>query len=99
MPRQKGSKNKVTQEVKDRLVNLIDECMNSIDVNMLTDDQKIKLIQISLHYVTPKLRSVVQKQEEIPEQPLFVDVFDRNKETDEFEVTNRYEYTLPGISR
>tara|TARA_B100002019_G_C20946846_1_gene439565 strand:+ start:280 stop:546 length:267 start_codon:yes stop_codon:yes gene_type:complete len=87
MPRQKGSKNKVTQEVKDRLVNLIDECMNSIDVNMLTDDQKIKLIQISLHYVTPKLRSVVQKKEEIPEQPLFVDVLDRNKETDEFEVT------------
>ena len=87
MPRPKGSKNKVTQEVKDRLVNLIDECMNSIDVNMLTDDQKIKLIQISLHYVTPKLRSVVQKKEEIPEQPLFVDVLDRNKETDEFEVT------------
>ena len=84
MPRPKGSKNKVTQEVKDRLVNLIDECMNSIDVNMLTDDQKIKLIQISLHYVTPKLRSVVQKKEEIPEQPLFVDVLDRNKETDEF---------------
>ena len=44
MPRQKGSKNKVTTEVKERLVNLIDECMNSIDVNMLTDDQKIKLI-------------------------------------------------------
>ena len=30
MPRQKGSKNKVTTEVKERLVNLIDECINSI---------------------------------------------------------------------
>ena len=98
MPRKKGSTNKLTKDVKERLVNLIDDCVNSIDVNMLTDDQKIKLIQISLHYVTPKLRSVVQKKEEIPEQPLFVDVLDRNKETDEFEVTNRYEYSIPSIS-
>ena len=96
MPRQKGSKNKVTQEVKDRLVNLIDECINSIEVNNLSIDQKLKLLQLSLHYVVPKLRGIVDKKEEIPEQPLFIDVLDRNEETDNFEVTNRYEYSLLG---
>ena len=30
MGRPKGSSNKVTTEVKERLVNLIDECINSI---------------------------------------------------------------------
>ena len=53
-------------------------------------------MQLSLHYVVPKLRGIVDKKEEIPEQPLFIDVLDRNEETDNFEVTNRYEYSLPG---
>ena len=80
MPRQKGSKNKVTTEVKERLVNLIDECINSIGVEELSIDQKLKLLQLSLHYVVPKLRGIVDKKEEIPEQPLFIDVLERNEE-------------------
>ena len=96
MPRQKGSKNKVTTEVKERLVNLIDECINSIGVNNLSIDQKLQLLQLSLHYVVPKLRGIEDKKEEIPEQPLFIDVLERNEETDKIEVTNRYEYSLPG---
>ena len=96
MPRQKGSKNKVTTEVKERLVNLIDECINSIGVEELSIDQKLQLLQLSLHYVVPKLRGIVDKKEEIPEQPLFIDVLERNEETDKIEVTNRYEYSLPG---
>lgn len=44
----------------------------------------------------PKLRGIVDKKEEIPEQPLFIDVLERNEETDKIEVTNRYEYSLLG---
>ena len=49
MPRPKGSQNKVTTEVKEQLQNLIDEVVNSIDVNSMTTDQKLKLLQLSLH--------------------------------------------------
>ena len=97
MPRPKGSKNKVTQEVKDRLVNLIDECMNSIGVEELSIDQKLKLLQLSLHYVVPKLRGIIDKKEEVAEQPLFIEVYDRDKETDEFVITDTYERTIPGV--
>jgi hypothetical protein len=33
MPRSKGSQNKITKEVKEQLLNLIDEVMNRIDVD------------------------------------------------------------------
>ena len=57
MPRPKGSQNKLTTEVKKQLQSLIDEVMNSIDVDSMTTDQKLKLLQLSLLYVLPKLRS------------------------------------------
>ena len=97
MPRQKGSKNKVTQEVKERLVNLIDECINSIGVEELSIDQKLKLLQLSLHYEVPKLRGIIDKKEEVAEQPLFIEVYDSDKETDEFVVTDTYERTIPRV--
>ena len=80
MPRQKGSKNKVTTEVKERLVNLIDEWKNSIGVEELSIDQKLKLLQLPLHYVVPKLRGIIDKKEEVAEQPPCVDVLNRNFE-------------------
>ena len=35
--------------------------MNRIDVDSMTTDQKLKLLQLSLHYVLPKLRSTETK--------------------------------------
>lgn len=97
MGRPKGSSNKVTTEVKERLVNLIDECINSIGVEELSIDQKLKLLQLSLHYVVPKLRGIIDKKEEVAEQPLFIEVYDRVKETDEFVVTDTYERTISRV--
>ena len=45
MPRPKGSKNKLTTEVKAQLQNLIDTVVNRIDVDSMTTDQKLKLLQ------------------------------------------------------
>ena len=56
MARPKGSTNKITTEVKEQLQNLIDEVVNSIDVNSMDTNQKLKLLQLSLHCVLPKLR-------------------------------------------
>jgi hypothetical protein len=57
MARPKGSTNKITTEVKKQIQNLIDNFVNRIDVDAMTIDQKLKLLQLSLHYVLPKLRS------------------------------------------
>ena len=73
MPRPKGSQNKVTAEVKEELQNLIDEVVNRIDVDSMTTDQKLKLLQLSLHYVLPKLRSTETIEKEYKDLPLFVE--------------------------
>ena len=89
MPRPKGSKNKVTAEVKEQLQNLIDTVVNRIDVDSMTTDQKLKLLQLSLHYVLPKLRSTETTEKKYEDEPIFIDVLERNEETDKFEVTRR----------
>ena len=73
MPRSKGSQNKVTTEVKEKLQNLIDTVVNRIDVDSMTTDQKLKLLQLSLHYVLPKLRSTETTEKKHEDLPLFVD--------------------------
>ncbi|MDA8699330.1 hypothetical protein N9M11_04370 [Flavobacteriaceae bacterium] len=73
MPRRKGSPNKVTSEVKEQLQNLIDEVVNSIDVNSMDTNQKLKLLQLSLHYVIPKLRSTETIEKPYEDLPLFID--------------------------
>ena len=52
MPRPKRSQNIVTE----RLI-VTEFRLNRIDVDAMTTDQKLKLLQLSLHYVLPKLRS------------------------------------------
>ena len=89
MPRPKGSQNKLSTEVKEQLQNLIDSVVNRIDVDSMTTDQKLKLLQLSLHYVLPKLRSTETTEKKEEDLPLFIEVLERNEETDKFEVTSR----------
>ena len=72
MPRPKGSPNKITSEVKDQLQNLIDTVVNSIDLNSMDTNQKLKLLQLSLHYVIPKLRSTETTEKPYEDLPLFI---------------------------
>ena len=73
MSRPKGSTNKITTEVKEQLQNLIDTVVNRIDVDSMTTDHKLKLLQLSLHYVLPKLRSTETTEKKYEDLPLFVD--------------------------
>ena len=73
MPRPKGSTNKITTELKEQLQNLIDTVVNSIDVNSMTTDQKLKLLQLSLHCVIPKLRSTETLEKPYEDLPLFIE--------------------------
>ena len=73
MPRPKGSPNKLTTEVKEQLKNLIDTVVNSIDVNSMDTNQKLKLLQLSLHYVLPKLRSTETSEKPYEDLPLLIE--------------------------
>ena len=79
MPRPNGSQNKITTEVKDQLQNLIDDVVNSIDVNSMDTNQKLKLLQLSLHYVIPKLRSTEMTEKKYEDEPIFIEVFERKE--------------------
>ena len=65
MPRPKGSLNKITAEIKERLSQVIMDAMSSIDIDSMTQNERLKLIQIGLTYVVPKLKHT----EEINEMP------------------------------
>ena len=72
MPRPKGSQNKITSEVKEKLQLLIDDLIASLDVNELDANQRIKMLQIALQYTLPRLQaSVIKDQSE--DLPLFIE--------------------------
>jgi hypothetical protein len=66
MPRPKGSPNKITAEIKERLSQVIMDAMSSIDIDSMTQNEKLKLIQIGLTYVIPRLKQVEEITEEEP---------------------------------
>ena len=66
MPRPKGSPNKITAEIKERLSQVIMDAMSTIDIDSMTQNEKLKLIQIGLTYVIPRLKQVENIEEEEP---------------------------------
>ena len=68
MPRPKGSPNKITAEIKERLSKVIMDAMSSIDIDSMTQNEKLKLIQIGLTYVIPRLKQVEDVSDEMPRE-------------------------------
>ena len=66
MPRPKGSPNKLTAEIKQKLSEVIMNAMSTIDIDSMTQNEKLKLIQIGLTYVIPRLKQVENIEEEEP---------------------------------
>ena len=64
MSRPKGSPNKITAEIKERLSQVIMDAMSTIDIDSMTQNEKLKLIQIGLTYVVPKLKHTEEREEE-----------------------------------
>jgi len=75
MPRPKGSPNKLTSEIKERLSQVVMDAMSTIDIDSMTQNERLKLIQIGLTYVVPKLKHT----EEINEVPtnFQIEIIDR----------------------
>jgi len=68
MPRPKGSPNKITAEIKERLSQVIIDAMSTIDIDSMTQNEKLKLIQIGLTYVIPRLKQVEEVTDEMPRE-------------------------------
>ena len=82
MPRPKGSPNKITAEIKERLSQVIMDAMSIIDIDSMTQNEKLKLIQIGLTYVIPRLKQVENVEEEMPRN-FQIEIIDRlSKKTD-----------------
>ena len=71
MARPKGSKNKITSIVKDKLQLLIDDLILALDVNELDANQRIKMLQIALQYTLPRMKQAANEVRE--DLPLFLD--------------------------
>ena len=85
MARPKGSTNKITKDVKEVLQDLIESVVNSIDVDSMDTNQKLKLLQLSLHYIIPKLRSVTNTgNDQDEDMPFIIDIHKRDPDTDEW---------------
>ena len=56
MGRPKGSPNKITADVKDKLQLVMDDVISSLNISTLTTNQKIKKLQIGLQYLVPRLK-------------------------------------------
>ena len=56
--RKKGTPNKLTAEVKEKIKHLLDGAIDSIDLNECTTAERIRLIEIGLRYTLPTMKQV-----------------------------------------
>jgi hypothetical protein len=73
MGRIAGQPNKITLEVKSKLQDVIDGIVDSIDIDTMTTEQKLKYLQISIQYVIPRLKAVYTEKVKDEDLPLFID--------------------------
>ena len=62
--RTKGTPNKLTSEIKDKLSTIINEAIDSINLDSMSKAEKLKLIQLGLPYVMTKPQQEEPQQEE-----------------------------------
>ena len=74
MGRIQGVPNKVTTAVKEQLQSLMEQAANSIDVNSMDTNQKIKLLQITSQYVLPRLKAVYKENNDMNKQDIIIDI-------------------------
>ena len=80
--RTKGTPNKLTSEIKDKLSTIINEAIDSIDLDSMSKAEKLKLIQLGLPYVMTKPQQEDPPQEEQKFQIEIIDRLDKYKDGD-----------------
>ena len=62
--RAKGTQNKLTSKIKEKLSNVISEAIHSLDIENMSKSEKLKLIQLGLPYIVTKSKIQEPQQEQ-----------------------------------
>ena len=68
MGRPAGSPNKLTKEIKEKLSYVVKDALDSLDVKTMSKVERLRLIQIGVQYIVPRLRQVEEVTDEPPRQ-------------------------------
>ena len=72
--RTKGTPNKLTSKIKDKLSSIISEAINSLEIETMSKSERLKLIQLGLPYIVTKPQIEEPQQEE---QKFQIEIIDR----------------------
>ena len=61
--RKKGTPNKLTAEVKEKIKHLLDGAIDSIDLSKCTTAERIRLVEMGLRYTLPTMKQVENQPE------------------------------------
>jgi lantibiotic modifying enzyme len=76
--RTKGTPNKLTSKIKDKLSSIISEAIDSLDLADMTNAEKLKLIQLGLPYIITKPQIEEPQQEQQMFQIEIIDSLSKN---------------------
>jgi lantibiotic modifying enzyme len=76
--RTKGTPNKLTSKIKDKLSGVISEAIDSLDLETMSKAEKLKLIQLGLPYIITKPQIEEPQQEQQMFQIEIIDSLNKN---------------------
>ena len=77
--RTKGTPNKLTSKIKDKLSGVISEAIDSLDLETMSKAEKLKLIQLGLPYIITKPQIEEPQQEQQMFQIEIIDSLSKNQ--------------------
>jgi len=78
----KRGKDKVNLELKQKLTDLSNDILESIDITSLSNSDKLKLLSISTGYILPRLKSIANNIEENTHTDYQIQIIDDKGEID-----------------
>ena len=76
--REKGTPNRLTSKVKYKLERILDECIESLSVDDMSKQEKLKAIQLCFQYLMPKPTS--EREDKNIVQHFEVEIIDNLKD-------------------
>ena len=80
--RTKGTPNKLTSEIKEKLSSIISEAIDSLEIETMSKSERLKLIQLGLPYIVTKPQIEEPQQEEQKFQIEIIDRLGKNRDLD-----------------
>ena len=80
--RTKGTPNKLTSKIKEKLSSIIREAIDSLEIETMSKSERLKLIQLGLPYIVTKPQIEEPQQEEQKFQIEIIDRLGKNRDLD-----------------